>query len=63
MDLFIWQKYLFTENYSEFNPYWYKTKKVTKLYNRDTQESADSIYGGGSENYLIQDNPLLKGVK
>ncbi len=20
MDLFIWQKYLFTENYSEFNP-------------------------------------------
>lgn len=55
------QKYAAT-NYREFNPYWYKTKKVTKLYNRDTQESTDSIYGGGDENYLIQDNPLLRGV-
>ena len=49
-------------NYSEFNPYWYTTKKVTQLYNRDTQESGDYIYGGGGEKYLIQDNPLLKGV-
>lgn len=49
--------------YSEFNPYWYQTKKVTKLYNRDTQDVEDHTYGSGSEGYLIQDNPLLKGVK
>ena len=49
-------------NYREFNPYWYKTRKVTKLYNRDTQEGEDHIYGTGDECYLIQDNPLLKGV-
>ena len=49
-------------NYSEFNPYWYETKKVTKLYNRDTQGSAERIVGSGDEGYLIQDNPLLKGV-
>ena len=49
-------------NYSEFNPYWYQTKKVTKLYNRDTQEAKENTYGSGDEAYLIQDNPLLKGV-
>lgn len=48
--------------YEEFNPYWYETKKVTKLYNRDTQDSDEKTYGSGSEGYLIQDNPLLKGV-
>lgn len=49
-------------SYSEFNPYWYKTKKVTKLYNRDTQNADEKIYGVGDEGYLIQDNPLLRGV-
>lgn len=48
--------------YSEFNPYWYETKKVTKLYNRDTAEGRDLTWGTGDECYLIQDNPLLKGV-
>jgi hypothetical protein len=48
--------------YSEFNPYWYETKKVTKLYNRDTQNCRDNTYGSGGEAYLIQDNPLLRGV-
>ena len=48
--------------YSEFNPYWYKTKKITKLYNRDTAEGIDRMRGSGKECYLIQDNPLLKGV-
>lgn len=55
------QRYAMT-NYQEFNPYWYKTKKVTQLCNRDTQESIDTTYGGGEEKYLIQDNPLLRGV-
>lgn len=49
-------------NYREFNPYWYQTRRVTKLYNRDTQEATDQVYGTGNEAYLIQDNPLLKGV-
>lgn len=51
-----------TRNYSEFDPYWYATKPVTKLYNRDTQAIEDRTYGGGSECYVIQDNPLLRGV-
>lgn len=48
--------------YSEYNPYWYQTKQITKLYNRDTQGGADRTVGSGDEGYLIQDNPLLKGV-
>lgn len=56
------QKYAAT-GYSEFNPYWYQTKKVTKLYNKDTQESTERTYGSGDEAYLIQDNPLLRGVR
>ena len=48
--------------YSDFNPYWYETKQVTKLYNRSTQEVTEKTYGGGDECYLIQDNPLLRGV-
>ena len=49
-------------NYIEFNPYWYETKKVTKLYNRDTHGNTQKTCGSGDEGYLIQDNPLLKGV-
>lgn len=48
--------------YEEFNPYWYETKQISKLYNRDTQNGNDHVYGAGDEGYLIQDNPLLKGV-
>ena len=50
------------DRYSEFNPYWYETKRVTKLYNNDTQGSTQSTHGSGDEAYLIQDNPLLRGV-
>lgn len=49
-------------DYSEFNPYWYETKNVTKLYNRDTAEGTEATIGSGDEYYLIQDNPLLRGV-
>ena len=49
--------------YREFNPYWYETKKVTKLYNRSTQDAEDNTVGDGNEAYLIQDNPLLRGVR
>lgn len=48
--------------YREFNPYWYETKQVTKLYNRDTQDVTEKTVGNGDEAYLIQDNPLLRGV-
>lgn len=50
-------------NYSSFEPYWYETEQVTKLYNRDTASGEDKTYGDGGVGYLIQDNPLLKGVK
>jgi len=48
--------------YSEFRPYWYQTAKVTKLCNRASNGDYDNYSGSGSEAYLIQDNPLLKGV-
>lgn len=49
-------------NYSDFNPYWYETPKITKLCNRDLQDNVDHVRGSGKTPYLIQDNPLLKGV-
>lgn len=49
-------------NYGEFNPVWYETKPVSKLYNRDTMSGTDLTLGSGAEGYLIQDNPLLEGV-
>ena len=51
-----------TTGYQEYNPYWYATKKVDRLMSRDTQESVDYERGSGNNVYLIQDNPLLKGV-
>ena len=45
--------------YTDFEPYWYTTQKVTKLYNRSTDNSTDTIVGDGNEAYLIQDNPFL----
>lgn len=49
-------------NYSEFNRYWYETKAIDKLENRAADGSYDNVSGSGNETYLIQDNPLLKGV-
>ena len=49
-------------DYSEFSPYWYETQKVSKLYNRDSQNSTDGTYGSGDGGYLILDNPLMKGA-
>lgn len=49
--------------YTSFDPYWYKTKKVTKLHNQATNGEYVNTYGSGNEGYLIQDNPLLEGVE
>ncbi len=49
-------------NYSEMSAYWYETKRVTKLYNRASDGSYNKSQGSGDEGYLIQDNPLLRGV-
>ena len=56
------QSYSPTE-YKTFNPYWYETTKVTKLENRASDGSYDNTSGSGDETYLIQDNPLLRGVE
>lgn len=48
--------------YSEFNPYWYETKQIEKILNRASDGSYENETGIGVETYLIQDNPLLKGV-
>ena len=49
-------------NYEAFTPYWYKTKKITRLCNRGSDGSYNKEKGTGSETYLIQDNPFLSGV-
>lgn len=45
--------------YSEYEPYWYETQTVNKLYNRDTTSGEDTTVGNGDIGYLIQNNPLL----
>ena len=50
-------------DYASFDPYWYQTRRITKLHNRASDGSFDNTKGTGAEEYLIQDNPLLKGVK
>ena len=63
MDWIRTTQYVIDEHgYKEFNPYWYATKKVTKLYNRGTNGEYDNTVGTGNEADLIQDNPLLRGV-
>ena len=54
--------YYSESQYTDYSPYWYQTKRVTKLYNRDSQGGEDATIGTGDEGYLILDNPLLKGV-
>lgn len=49
-------------NYVECNPCWYETTQVDKLYNRNSESGTDKTVGTGDIGYLIQDNPLLKGV-
>lgn len=49
-------------NYSEFRPYWYAVPTVDKVYCRDTSKGQDITKGTGNNGYLIQDNPLMKGV-
>ena len=49
--------------YIEFLPYWYETNPVTELCNRASNGEYDNRIGNSSgDTYLIQDNPLLKGV-
>ena len=49
--------------YIEFLPYWYETRPVTELCNRASNGEYDSRVGNQTgDTYLIQDNPLLKGV-
>ena len=50
--------------YSDLAPYWYETKRITKLHNRASSGDYDNTAttGGDGDSYLIQDNPLLKGV-
>lgn len=49
-------------DYAEYNPYWYETPRVNRLVNRNSESGTDKTVGAGDVGYLIQDNPLLKGV-
>lgn len=56
--------YLDESGYSQFRPYWFETKGIEKVLNRDTRSEDDDIsYGTGDTAYLIQDNPLLAGCE
>lgn len=49
--------------YQEFQLYWYETKAVAAVCNRASNGEYENNAGTvGGETYLIQDNPLLKGV-
>lgn len=48
--------------YKDYHPYWYEVEQVSKLHNRSSSDTTESTVGSGSNGYLIQDNPLLKGV-
>lgn len=50
--------------YSDYQPYWYTTPTVNKLYNRTTSDGNDvtKSSGTGDVGYLIQDNPLMAGA-
>lgn len=51
---------LYNENdYSEFEPFWYETQKIDKLYSRDTTAGEDTTVGSGNVGYLIQNNPFI----
>ena len=51
-------------NYKEFNPYWYETQQINRLCNRASDGAYDNYSGiGDGVTYLIQDNPLLRGVE
>lgn len=49
-------------DYTEFGPYWYRTKAITKLCNRNTRSGEDTVLGDRKQTYLIQDNPFLAGA-
>lgn len=50
--------------WESFDPYWYQTKRINKLYVRDTGAGSETVIGAenAAEYYLIQDNPLLRGA-
>jgi hypothetical protein len=50
--------------YDEFHPYWYETQQIDRVCNRASNGDYDIYNGlGDGVTYLIQDNPLLKGVE
>ena len=49
--------------YKTFSPYWYETQKISRICNRASSGDYDNNRGPGDVAYLIQDNPLLKGVE
>jgi len=50
-------------DYVDFEPYWYEVDAIDKLYNRSTSDNTEKTAGDGDIGYLIQDNPLLRGVE
>ena len=51
--------------YKEFQPYWYETATIKGVVNRASNGEYNNQVGVGfsTEKYLIQDNPLLRGVE
>lgn len=47
-------------NYTEFNPSWYETASIGGLHIRNSNSEAETVKGGSTNAYLIQDNPFLR---
>lgn len=45
--------------YTECRPYYYKTKKISKLHSENTSKTTTQEIGTGTNGYLIQDNPFI----
>lgn len=48
-------------DYAEFEPSWYAVDPVTKLSIRNADATRESVVGTGTNGYIIQNNPFLRG--
>ena len=48
-------------SYTDFTPSWYAVEQIDGLNVRDTEKSLEATVGSGSNRFIIQNNPFLKG--
>ena len=48
-------------NYTEYSPYWYAVPQIDSLHVRNAESTTETTIGNGTNQYMIQGNPWLKG--